>query len=70
MGFYDFKNLKKELELYRENDMSPFQKINHFFITYTNDRVFFYVNGKIDYEVEEACDQSSSKDFLMRQILI
>ena len=69
-GFFDFKAIRKELEDYRQNDMSTFQKLHHFFITFTNDSVSDYVNGRKSFEDDDEYEQCASRDFLLRQLRI
>jgi hypothetical protein len=62
--------MKRDLEDYRSMDMSSFQKVNHFFISFISDPVFYYVNCKKSYSLGEAFEKSASRDFLLRQLKI
>jgi hypothetical protein len=64
----DLIQLKKDLESYRDHEMSPFIKVNNFFITYVNDAAFYYVNGKRSYELEDAFETTATRDFIESQI--
>lgn len=62
--------MRKDLENFRQSEMSSFQKINHFFINFINDAVYYYVTGKREYSVDDAFDPSATRDFLHRQLQI
>lgn len=62
--------MKKDLEDYRQHEMSSFQKVNHFFINFIGDPVSYYINGKRPYQLEDAFEKSATRDFLLRQIKI
>ena len=62
----DFEQMKKDIEDFRQNQMTPFQKVNHFFISYINDCTYYYINGKKQFDLSDTFEQSSSRDFLLR----
>ena len=67
---FQFDDIKAELEAFRQNEMSSFQKIMDLFTSFTNDDLFYYIQGKKDYEDCDAFLASSTRDFFTRQIKI
>lgn len=52
--YFDFEEMKKDIDDYRSSGMSSFQKVNHFFIVFVTDPLYYYVSGKQDYALENA----------------
>ena len=67
---FDFQALKKDLEEFRQNEMSPFQKINAFFTNFINDAAYYYINCKRPYSLEDTFVSGASMDFVHRQLQI
>jgi len=68
--YFDFEEMKRDIEDYRTSGMSSFQKVNHFFIVFVSDPLYYYVTGKRDFALEHAFEQTSTRDFLLRQLQI
>lgn len=52
--YFDFEEMKRDIEDYRNTGMSSFQKVNHFFIVFVCDPLYYYVTGKRAYALEDA----------------
>jgi hypothetical protein len=67
---FDFKQMKEDLEEYRVNGMSTFQKVNLFFMDLTNDFLVYYINAKKTYDELDVYPKTATRDFLLRQLKI
>ncbi|CDW83233.1 UNKNOWN [Stylonychia lemnae] len=69
-GVFEFDDVEGELEDFRINEMSSFQKVFDLFLNLNNDNLYYYLNGRKSFEDSDQYLKTSTRDFFLRQLKI